>query len=82
MRVPTNSDNWFGQGEGCHARRTADWVDPLVMKVRVRHIAGGMLVWSKVCTVFNSSPATYLDERSESALCRHSLAPRRRTPSL
>jgi hypothetical protein len=40
------------------------------MEVRVRHTAGDVLTGSKVCSVFNFSPATYLDERPESALRR------------
>jgi hypothetical protein len=51
----------------------------LVMKVRVRHIAGDMLVWSKVCSVFNVSKATYLDERLESAPLARCRASQRRS---
>ena len=66
LRVTTNSNNWFGQEEGATRSERQIGLTRLVMKVRVRHIAGDMLVWSKVCSMFNSSPATHLDEPPES----------------
>lgn len=42
----TNSNNWFGQGKAATRSERQIGLTRLVMKVRVRHIAGDMLVWS------------------------------------